>query len=477
MKQVFTLLIGFAMHGWIFAQPITQHPENSNYFIYKGKPTVLVTSAEHYGAVINPDFDFELYLNTLEKIGLNHTRIFLGDYVENEGAFCIATNTLAPVGSRFLAPWARSSQKGYVLGGKKFDLEKWDDAYFSRLHQLMELAQEKGIVVEAVLFFSGYLFENSPLHPQNNINGTTAIPSNQYMTLTNGNILRYQEEYTKKLVEELNGYDNLIINVANEPWFGNQQHKGFASPPPPATKAWIQLVSEWITETEKNLENKHLISLDYTNQGEFIPEEELNGYFRNITVFNHHYDKDCESLMHNYNRGRIMSFNETGIMPPQSPQYRIQGWKYMLSGGALYNNLDFTFQVGQEDGSGSSTFCEWYQGSSNPDIKYELANLLKFMNELDFIHMKPDTNKVNFLFGHQQLFVFSGDQQTVVYFTGGGLPKLGLDLENGQYNVQWINPADLKILESNELTIDKGRERLSGPEFKEDMILKLVKTK
>ena len=45
--------------------PLALHPQNPNYFIFKGKPTILVTSAEHYGAVMNDQFDFEKYLQTL----------------------------------------------------------------------------------------------------------------------------------------------------------------------------------------------------------------------------------------------------------------------------------------------------------------------------------------------------------------------------------------------------------------------------
>ena len=39
--------------------PIHLHPQNPHYFEWKDKPTILVTSAEHYGAVLNLDFDFD----------------------------------------------------------------------------------------------------------------------------------------------------------------------------------------------------------------------------------------------------------------------------------------------------------------------------------------------------------------------------------------------------------------------------------
>ena len=43
--------------GTVSAEPLALHPDNPHYFLYRGKPAVLVTSGEHYGAVLNRDFD------------------------------------------------------------------------------------------------------------------------------------------------------------------------------------------------------------------------------------------------------------------------------------------------------------------------------------------------------------------------------------------------------------------------------------
>src|SRR5690349_21833809 len=64
------------------AAPLSLHPENPHYFLFRDKPTVLITSAEHYGAVLNLDFDYVKYLDTLAADGLNLTRTFTGAYVE-----------------------------------------------------------------------------------------------------------------------------------------------------------------------------------------------------------------------------------------------------------------------------------------------------------------------------------------------------------------------------------------------------------
>ncbi len=48
------------------ARPIALHPDNPHYFLWRDKPTVLITSGEHYGALLNLDFDFVRYFNELQ---------------------------------------------------------------------------------------------------------------------------------------------------------------------------------------------------------------------------------------------------------------------------------------------------------------------------------------------------------------------------------------------------------------------------
>src|ERR1041385_8526486 len=87
-------------------EPIRLHPKNPHYFLFRGKPTVLITSAEHYGSVLNGGFDYKKYQATLAADGMNFTRIFGGSYVEVPAtSFGIKRNTLAPPPGKFIAPW------------------------------------------------------------------------------------------------------------------------------------------------------------------------------------------------------------------------------------------------------------------------------------------------------------------------------------------------------------------------------------
>ncbi len=476
MKTPIAILFLFGLCNMINAQPIALHPYNPHYFIYQGKPTLLVGSGEHYGAVINPDFNFDVYLETTKKEGFNHTRLFLGDYCEGPNSFCIMHNTLEPAPGKFLAPWARSTQPGFSFGGNKFDLDKWNPAYFDRLHRFMNKANDLGIVVECVFFFVGMSWDHMPFNTKNNINKTSEISASDYMTLSNGNILEYQKAYCLKLVHELNPYDNVILNVANEPWFFNQEQEGFSSPARDETKDWIKEVSEWIVTEEKKLPKKHIISVDYTNEGHVISKEELEKYWINISVFNHHYDKDAASVKLNYKAiPRAFAFNETGLMPVYTSQYRIQGWKYLMSGGALYNNLDFTFQTGYEDGTGKGEFsCEWYNGSGDLRTRNELKVLVSFFNSIDFIKMKPARELLTVYFGDKDIYLLANDgKQYAVYIVGGKNTGYRLNIPFGNYRVEYIDPVTgIKILEEV-IHNESGELRLDGPDYSEDIAIRI----
>jgi hypothetical protein len=154
-------------------RPLSLHPDNPHYFLFRGRPAVLVTSGEHYGAVLNLDFDFAPYLDELHARGFNLTRTFSGTYREVPGSFGIRDNDLAPAPGRYLAPWARAGD------GETFDLDRWDDAYFRRLQQFLAEAGRRGIVVELVLFCPLYedsLWDVSPMNAKNNSNGVGRAP-------------------------------------------------------------------------------------------------------------------------------------------------------------------------------------------------------------------------------------------------------------------------------------------------------------
>ena len=70
MKAVALLVAFFSLSLAAQQDPIRLDPKNPHYFQYNNKTIALITSGEHYGSVINPDFNFHKYLDTLQADGL-----------------------------------------------------------------------------------------------------------------------------------------------------------------------------------------------------------------------------------------------------------------------------------------------------------------------------------------------------------------------------------------------------------------------
>ena len=298
---------------------------------------MLITSGEHYGAVLNQDFDYRKYLDALAADKLNLTRTFTGAYVEPRAAFNIAKNTLAPAAGRFLAPWARSDQPGYAGGGNKFDLERWDDAYFARLKDFVAHASKNGVVVELNLFCPMYeelQWKVSPLNPANNVQEVGPSDRTHVYTLDKSHgLLAVQEELVRKIVAELAEFDNVYYEICNEPYFGG------------VTLEWQDHIADIISAAEHDLPHPHLISRNVANNTAKVtnPHPELS-------IFNFHYADPPDAVAENYGLGAIGD-NETGFAGTGDATYRMEGWDFILAGGGLYNNLDYSFVVGHEDGT------------------------------------------------------------------------------------------------------------------------------
>jgi hypothetical protein len=359
------------------AKPLELHPENSHYFLYKGKPMVIITSGEHYGAVLNLDFDYIPYLNELRSKGLNCTRTFTGAYVEPQGAFNIAKNTLAPAPDHYAAPWARSSTPGYANGGSKFDLTKWDPAYFKRLKDFIGQAEKRDVIVELVLFCPFYeesQWKLSPQNASNNINGWGgAGRTNVYTLDKNGGLLEVHAALVRKIVTELNGYDNLYYEVCNEPYFGG------------VTMEWQHHIVDVIVETEKKLRNKHLISMNIANGSAKI----VNAHPA-VSIFNFHYATPPTTLALNYPLNKVIGDNETGFRGTNNLAYRMEAWDFILAGGGLFNNLDYSFTAEHEQGT--FIYSASQPGGGNAEFRAQMKTLKEFIHGFDFIKMKPNSS-------------------------------------------------------------------------------------
>ena len=408
------------------AAPLALCPDNPHYFLFREKPTVLITSAEHYGAVLNLDFDYLKYLDTLAADGLNLTRTFSGSYIEPQGAFNIADNTLAPKPGRFIAPWARSDQPGNASGGNKFDLGKWDPAYFSRLKDFVAQAGKRGIIVELALFCPMYedmQWKLSPMNATNNVSGAGNIGRNDVHTLDrNGGLLAVQEALVRKIVAELRDAENLCYEICNEPYFGG------------VTMAWQHHIADVISEAEKGFAHKHLITQNIANGSAKIEKPHPA-----VSVFNFHYANPPAAVALNYGLNKVIGDNETGFKGTADAHYRMEAWEFILAGGGLYNNLDYSFTAGREDGT--FQYPATQPGGGNPGFRKQMKLLKDFIHGFEFTKMKPTREAIREPLPKEARCQVLAEQgrQYAAYFKGAPKFAFSIELPAGDYRVQWLD--------------------------------------
>ncbi len=474
MLRFLSLLI-FAAAAATGADPIRLHPDNPHYFLFRGKPTVLITSAEHYGAVLNLDFDYKKYLKTLAADRLNHTRIFASSYLEAPKSHGISNNTLAPKPDRFIAPWVRTDTPGAADGLGKFDLRRWNDAYFARLKDFMREAGKLGIVVEFT-FFCPYYRENmwvlSPLNSRNNINGVGDLKRTEAFNLKDAKLQQAQDDMTRKIVAELREFDNVMFEICNEPYAYDT-----------VTAEWERHIAGVIAEADSS-GPRHLITQNVANGSKKVPNPDPR-----VSVFNFHYSRPPRSIALNRDLNRPIGCNETGFDGQADATYRIQGWEFILAGGALYNNLDYSFAPGREDGT--YAYPEQQPGGGSATLRRQLRVLRDFMDSIDFVRMAPaaDVLRSGVPEGAAAYTLAAPGKVYALYLHHGRERKgrgpqyevdsaahsaqLSLDLPAGKYRAEWIDTKTGKVAKRENLSHEGGARTLASPQYSEDIALRV----
>jgi len=436
------------------------HPENPHYFLWRGRPAVLIGSGEHYGVLMNLDFDYRRYFDTLAAEGMMLTRVFSGAYVEPEGAFKIARNTLAPLPGRFIAPWARSDQPGYANGGSRFDLRRWDESYFARLKALLAYAAEKGIVVELTLFCPMYeetQWNLSPMNGRNNVNDVGNVGRLDVHTLDrHGGLLAIQEALTRKLVTELNPMDNVIFEIMNEPY----------------TRAvpldWQHHIADIIVDSERRLPKKHLISQNIANKsGAVQPAHSA------VSVFNFHY-ANTDAVSANYGLNKVIGDNETGFKGTSDTPYRQEAWEFILAGGGLFNHLDYSFAAGFENGT--FVYPSTQPGGGNAGFRRQMKVLRDFIESFDFIRMRPDDSVVRSAApAGVTVHALVSDTAIAIFVRGGGTDtRLSVQVPEGSWRGEWIDTMTGAISRRLD-AVRGGLNVLEAPPYGTDVALRLMK--
>ena len=476
------------------AEPIQIYPANPHYFMRDGKPFVLVTSDHHYGAVIDTDFDYARFLDFLAASGMNLTRIYPGGMFEPPDKY-VGGNPLGPLPGRHILPWVRSTEVGAHAAlaepGKpsfKFDLDRWDPGYFKRLKAFVERARQKGLVVE-VAFFNGMYADCWPLMPlyhANNVQGVGRYEAQECGLFTscnprNQDVLRYQCAYVAKITTELNEYDNVIYDLCDEPSLQGRPDGSIVTLPDHEVTPWLHTLKEAFLAAEAALPKKHVLGQTVQNLSPDLSAETWCAWLPAEYV-----RPAARALEKDYTARKPIVDVESdyfghGLVKPYGVEdVRLEGWWFLLSGGAGVINLNGEYHRGQETGG----------ADTRTKIVPQRKILKEFMESLDLATIARFAGLSEIPSGAFASALASAGKQYAVYlfhakedgkwgahfvaapgtytdtFTLKGIPA-------GRYQLEWVDPMSGAILEAKQLNCTGGDLRLTTPAYSLDVALRL----
>ncbi len=462
---------------------ITIHPENPHYYLYRGKPTILITSAEHYGAVINKEFNYVAYLDALAEYGLNYTRIWPGVLIEVVGEY-VKDNMMGPRPQNEIVPWARSNEPECVYWGSKYDLDRWNPEFFERLRDFVAQAARRDIIVEICFFNSQYShrWPRSPLYFGNNIQGVGNCDFKDAQTLKHPDLVQRQSDYVRKITQEVNAFDNIILEICDEPsLYTSYQEAG----------PWVGHLLQVVHDTEKTLPKKHLVAqmvqgpidgpIDFSSSpllsiivGQYVWGAKVGGEQMG----------GMKGLDYKYGCNKPIEQNETPYYPFQYEDgdpiaaSRVEAWEFVVGGGASFNHLNSRYTV--ENPAGNT--------ADNAKVLGSLRNLKDFIYGFDFIKMRADKSFVvdGVPEGVYCRGIYQPGEQYALYLhhselndrkeyyvvkPGNYQETLVLDLPAGSYKADWVDPVSGSTLYSATFVHQGGNQELSTPEYAVDIAL------
>lgn len=492
------LVVEFSMQSATYAKTLKEmstmsvhvfsiHPDNYRCFQYRGKPMKILTSAEHYGTVMNTDFDYHVYLKEMQRTGQNQTRVFT--FYRELGGVDVR-NTLACSKERpqaTIMPWKRAAGKCKGPDGlDKFDLNRWNPAYFSRLKDYVRKCAEHGVICEIVLFCNPYnekQYSWFPCSKVSNVNGVGKDLEDyrQFMTLEAPSIVKFQERFVRKMVKELNEFDNVYYEICNEP-YGRTFPKEWRE----RGDAWHAHIARFIRQVEKDLPKRHLIAANVLKDDTVISKNP------DIDIINYHYPSihtwQFMRERDHFRKPIVFDENFTGIVgsDPQRkreryPINRAEGWLTILSGSAGFSNLDWTFTAADETGSGKVPLLDGRRIDGRP-LREWLDIFRKLLDRYDLAALVPAVGALPERVPGYGYAAANSKGKYILYFVDERLFRaeaskpqtlsVTLKLLAGRYTVRTFGPKTGETTKLEPLESD-GIATLSVPKFREDVAVLL----
>ena len=224
-------------------------PSNPYYFQDAHGEPVLLVGDYTWGTFSDLNYDYVRFFDSLHARGLNIARIWLWWGCEE-----ITTD---PIPARHIEPYMRPGPGIANDGRPKYDLTRFNPAFFERLRTFCRAARQRGIqlqliAMDAWMIKHAELWKLHAFQRDNNVNGVDGDPAQTgegtdgqrgFCSLGNPEALAYQKALVRKIVETTNRFDNVHYEIANENYYSAD---------------WELALCDYIKEIERAMPRQHL---------------------------------------------------------------------------------------------------------------------------------------------------------------------------------------------------------------------------
>jgi hypothetical protein len=421
-------------------------------------------------------FDYPGYLDFLAERGHNFIRLWRWEQVRSQAAGGDFHLCMTP------QPWARTGPGPAKDGQPRFDLDRFNQAFFDRLRDRVVAAGDRGMYV-AVMLFEGWALhlspapdhvEGHPFHAANNVNGVAIGSIVDYQVLPlDPHVQALQEAYVHKVIDTLHDLPNLLWEVANESSGGGTVEPAMAqalgqegTPEWGDSTQWQYWVIDLIRRRESEMGyERHPIGMTMQFP---VPEQTAV----NDPLFN----SPAEWISPGYDDE---VFTDGGHpMAPGSPQSRwlenppaADGRKVVISdtdhyapgrGDALWAWKSFLrghhpilMDFGLIGGTGT--------GTNRPDpafdaARYAMGDTLRFADRMNLIAMEPreDLSSTGYVLAEP-------GREYLVLQPSTTADRFTLALEPGTYSAEWFDVERRTSFPAESATVDTSTAGFSPP--------------
>ncbi|MGD9494850.1 MAG: DUF6298 domain-containing protein [Armatimonadota bacterium] len=450
------------------AGPLRVSADNPRYFADADGKVVFLTGSHTWSNLKDmgatdppPEFDYPGYLDLLQRYGHNFIRLWTWELTHysyrNKPTWC----------AQF--PWPRTGP-GEALDGKpRFDLSRFDPAYFERLRARVQAAGERGIYVSIMLFEghglhasdTPWCWDGHPFNAANNINGIDGDPDGdgrgiEIHTLQLPAVTGLQEAYVRKVIETVNDLDDVLYEIANES--GNY------------STDWQYHMIDFIHQTERAMPKQHPVGMTF----QYCAGERRG---TNQALFDSPAEWISPSPDGGYRDNPPAADGSKVIISDTDHLWGIGGnqawvWKSVCQGMyPIFMDPCSPPIEPETPATGQSVWTDHLRGLSRLDPKWDPVRLSmgyarRLAERMDLARAVPHGELASTGYCLAQPGV-----EYLIYAPDGGTVTVDLSGAGGSFVGEWFDPSAGEL--AGTLTVEGGAARSFAPPFAGDAVLYL----